>query len=75
MIHSFRKASDCDESRQLFFWFATQRTSPDEGTESQRGQRRRVLPNVLPLPRKSSAKQDEPRAISMGYVVEIEGTT
>ena len=33
-----------------------------------------VLPNVLPLPRKSSQKQDEPRAITMGYVIEIEGT-
>jgi hypothetical protein len=30
-----------------------------------------VLPNVLPLPRKSSQKQDEPRAIRMGYVTEI----
>src|SRR5260370_14218695 len=34
-----------------------------------------VLPNVLPLPRKSSPKQDEPRAIRMSYVIEIEGTT
>jgi hypothetical protein len=34
-----------------------------------------VLPNVLPLPRKSSPKQDEPRATRMGYVIEIEGTT
>jgi hypothetical protein len=33
-----------------------------------------VLPNLLPLPRKSSPKQNEPRAIRMGYVVEIEGT-
>ena len=29
-----------------------------------------VLPNVLPLPRKSSPKQDEPRAIRMSYVIE-----
>jgi hypothetical protein len=34
-----------------------------------------VLPNVLPLPRKSSQKQDEPMAIRIGYVIEIEGTT
>ena len=46
-----------------------------KGTESQEEGRRRVLPNVLPLPRKSSPKQDEPRAIRMGYVIEIEGTT
>jgi hypothetical protein len=40
---------------------------PDSGGE--------VLPNVLPLARKSSPKQDEPRAISMSYIIEIEGTT
>ena len=34
-----------------------------------------VLPNLLPLPRKSSQKQDEPRAIRMSYVIEREGTT
>jgi hypothetical protein len=34
-----------------------------------------VLPNVLPFPRKSSPKQDEPRAIRMRYVIELEGTT
>ena len=34
-----------------------------------------VLPNVLPLPRKSGPKQDEPRAIRMSYVIEIEETT
>jgi hypothetical protein len=33
-----------------------------------------VLPNVLPLPRKSSPKQDEPRANKMDYVIEIQGT-
>jgi hypothetical protein len=33
-----------------------------------------LLPNVLPLPRKSIPKQDEPTAIMMGYVIEIEGT-
>ena len=36
---------------------------------------REVLPNALPLPRKSRSKQDEPRAIRIGYVIEIEGTT
>jgi hypothetical protein len=44
-----------------------------KGTESQRGQWGRA--NLLPLPRKSSEKQDETRAIRMGYVIEIEGTT
>jgi hypothetical protein len=44
-----------------------QNRSEDEGAE--------VLPNVLPLPRKSRPKQDESRAIRMGYVIEIEGTT
>src|ERR1019366_6158499 len=34
-----------------------------------------LLPNVLPLPRKSSPKQDEPRANKIEYVIEIEGTT
>jgi hypothetical protein len=34
-----------------------------------------VLPNLLPLPGKSNPKQDEPGAIRMGYVIEIEGTT
>jgi hypothetical protein len=33
-----------------------------------------VLPNVLPLPRKSSPKQDEPRANKIEYVVERQGT-
>jgi len=34
-----------------------------------------VLPSVLPLPRKSSPKQDEPMANKIEYVVEIQGTT
>ena len=33
-----------------------------------------VLPNLLPLPAKSSPKQDEPRANKVNYVIEIQGT-
>ena len=33
-----------------------------------------VLPNVIPLPRKNSPKQDETGPIRMDYVIEIEGT-
>jgi hypothetical protein len=43
-----------------------------KGTEPRRGGE--VLPNVLPLPRKSSLKQDEPRPNKMDYVIEIQGT-
>jgi hypothetical protein len=46
----------------------------DKGAESPGGRCGEVLPNVLPLPRKSSPKQDEPRAIRTSYIIEIEGT-
>ena len=33
-----------------------------------------VLPNLLPLLRKTSPKQDERRAIKIDYLVEVQGT-
>ena len=59
-----------------FLWTVNPENSPGRrGLNRIEDSGREVLPNVLPLPRKSSPKQDEPRAIRMGYVVEIEGTT
>jgi hypothetical protein len=57
------------------FGFAIQRTSPEGGGQNRsKDNGGEVLPNVLPLPRKSSPKQDEPRANKMDYVIEIQGT-
>lgn len=36
--------------------------------------RNQVLPNLLPLPRRSSPKQGEPRANEMDHLIEIQGT-
>ena len=75
MIYSFSKASVAMSPGDAF-WVYYPKNAP-----GRRGQYRsadsggEVLPNVLPLPRKSSPKQDEPRAIRMSYVIEIQGTT
>jgi hypothetical protein len=70
VVAHFAQRYSCDESgRRLLGSLPKERAG-----ESPRAQRRTLLPNVLPLPRKSSQKQDQPMAIRMSYVIEIEGT-
>jgi hypothetical protein len=62
-------------SRGSLVWLETQKLGHRaKGLELPKNGGRPVLPNVLPLPRKSSPKQDEPRATRVSYVIEIQGT-